>query len=104
VSRCVYIIPPNLYPKTHVLKKIDTPTKNNQVQHCCKSDGGKGKSDLNRSCETFSLEGERSPQEVRSFSSSVGLVLLRRFLRTIAQEGAIDRRSRMSLPMKLTEN
>jgi hypothetical protein len=43
VSRCGYIIPPNLYPKTHVLKKkkIDTPTKNNQVQHCCKSDGGK---------------------------------------------------------------
>jgi hypothetical protein len=73
VSRCGYIIPPNLYPKTHVLKKkIDTPTKNNQVQHCCKSDGGKGKSDLNRSCETFSLEGERSPKGGERSHLSVG--------------------------------
>jgi hypothetical protein len=68
VSRCGYIIPPNLYPKTHVLKKIDTPTKNNQVQHCCKSDGEKGKSDLNRSRETVSLEGERSSKGGRTFA------------------------------------
>jgi hypothetical protein len=67
VSRCGYIIPPNLYPKTRP-EKIDTPTKNNQVQHCCKSDGEKGKSDLNRSRETVSLESERSPKGGRTFA------------------------------------
>jgi hypothetical protein len=62
VSRCGYIIPPNLYPKTHVLKKdVDPPTKKqSSATHCCKNDGGnrgkdskKGNSDLNRSCETL---------------------------------------------------
>jgi hypothetical protein len=44
VSRCGYIIPPNLYPKTHVLKKkIDTPTKKQSSAYII---GGKGKSDI----------------------------------------------------------
>jgi hypothetical protein len=34
MSRCGYIIPPNLYPKTHVLKKkLILQPRNNQVQH-----------------------------------------------------------------------
>jgi hypothetical protein len=49
---------PKLVSKNTCPEKIDTPTKNNQVQHCCKSDGEKGKSDLNRSRETVSLAGE----------------------------------------------
>jgi hypothetical protein len=64
----VYHTPKLVSKKTHVLKKIDTLTKNNQVQHCCKSDGGKGKSDLNWSRETVSLEGERSPKGGRTFA------------------------------------
>jgi hypothetical protein len=64
----VYHTPKLVSKNTCPEKKIDTPTKNNQVQHCCKSDGGKGKSDLNRSRETFSLEGERSPKGGRTFA------------------------------------
>jgi hypothetical protein len=34
MSKCGYIIPPNLYPKTHVLKKkLILQPRNNQVQH-----------------------------------------------------------------------
>jgi hypothetical protein len=68
----VYHTPKLVSKNTCPEKKIDTPTKNNQVQHCCKSDGGKGKSDLNRSCETFSLEGERSPKGGERSHLSVG--------------------------------
>jgi hypothetical protein len=54
MSRCGYIIPPNLYPKTCPEKEVDTPTKKqSSATHCCKSDGGnrgkdgeKGKSDI----------------------------------------------------------
>jgi hypothetical protein len=62
VSRCGYIIPPNLYPKTHVLKKmLILQPRNNQVQHIVvKVMGGagermgeKGNSDLNQSRETL---------------------------------------------------
>jgi hypothetical protein len=62
VSRCGYIIPPNLYPRTHVLKKkLILQPRNNQVQHIVvKVMGGtgermgeKGNSDLNRSRETL---------------------------------------------------
>jgi hypothetical protein len=59
---------PKLVSKNTCPEKIDTPTKNNQVQHCCKSDGEKGKSDLNRSQETVSLEGERSSKGGRTFA------------------------------------
>jgi hypothetical protein len=63
VSRCGYIIPPNLYPKTHVLKKkIDTPTKNNQLQHIVVKVMGE-----NRGKVTFFPEYVRSPKEVQSF-------------------------------------
>jgi hypothetical protein len=66
VSRCGYIIPPNLYIRTHVLKKkLILQPRNNQVQHIVlKVIGGggggtgerigeKGNSDLNRSHETL---------------------------------------------------
>jgi hypothetical protein len=91
VSRCGYIIPPNLYPKTHVLKKkLIFQPRNNQVQHIVvKVMGGtgermgkKGNSDLNRSRETLRLS---------MFASSEGVEQLRGFLRTIAQGCAIVR-------------
>jgi hypothetical protein len=63
---------PKLVSKNTCPEKIDTPTKNNQVQHCCKSDGEKGKSDLNRSRETVSLESERSPRVGERSHLSVG--------------------------------
>jgi hypothetical protein len=33
MSRCGYIIPPNLYPKTRPEKKLIFQPRNNQVQH-----------------------------------------------------------------------
>jgi hypothetical protein len=60
VSRCGSLIPPNLYPRTHVLKKkLILQPKNNQVQHIVVKVMGergkgwkkKGNSDLNRSSE-----------------------------------------------------
>jgi hypothetical protein len=59
MSRCGYIIPPNLYPKTHVLKKkLILQPRNNQVQHIVVKVMGERESDLNRSRATISLAGE----------------------------------------------
>jgi hypothetical protein len=71
VSRCGYIIPPNLYPKTHVMKKkLILQPRNNQMQHIVvKVMGGigermgkKGNSDLNRPCETLPLSAFDRPR------------------------------------------
>jgi hypothetical protein len=44
-------------------KDVDPPTKKqSSADIVVKVMGKKGKSDLNRSCETVSLEGERSPK------------------------------------------
>jgi hypothetical protein len=68
VSRCGYIIPPNLYPKTHVLKKLILQPRTIKCNIVVKVMGERGKSDLNRSWETVSLEGERSPKGGRTFA------------------------------------
>jgi hypothetical protein len=62
------------YPQTCIqkhmsVKKIDTPTKNNQVQHIVvKVMVERGKNDLNRLHETISLKGKRSPKGGRTFA------------------------------------
>jgi hypothetical protein len=70
MSRCGYIIPPNLYPKTHVLKKkLILQPRNNQVQHIVvKVMGGTGERMGKRGKVTFFPECVRSPKEVRSFA------------------------------------
>jgi hypothetical protein len=69
MSRCGYIIPPNLYPKTCPEKEVDTPTKkHSSATHCCKSDGGNRGKDGERGKVTFFPECVRSPKEVRSFT------------------------------------
>jgi hypothetical protein len=50
-------------------KDVDPPTKKqSNADIVVKVMGKKGKSDLNRSCETVSLEGERSPKGGRTFA------------------------------------
>jgi hypothetical protein len=61
VSRYGYIIPPNLYPKTHVLKKLILQPRTIKCNIVVKVMGKKGKM-------TFFLECVRSPKEVRSFA------------------------------------
>jgi hypothetical protein len=69
VSRCGYIIPPNLYPKTHVLKKkLILQPRTIKCNIVVKVMRERGKNELNKSRETFSLEGERSPKGGRTFA------------------------------------
>jgi hypothetical protein len=74
MSRCGYIVPLNLYPKTHILRKmLILQPRNNQVQHIVvKVMGERGEMTYNRSRESLS--------QVRSISLyKQSIVLMHRY-------------------------
>jgi hypothetical protein len=62
MSKCGHIIPPNLHPKTHVLKKkLILQPRNNQVQHIVvKVMGERGKVTFFPECAQWHIKCDRS--------------------------------------------